>query len=279
MLLKEEQKIFVLLNEYLSGEVSREKFSRVYTKLITKLKPKLEKGLYHPLDVIVPTEDNNERAWKENMRNMYLREIERLDRLLEENEPSYAEKLTEHQQKELCKEAIDVIPKAALGRSSKVWIESNLIEDEEFTFVDENGKSKLGSSEVLYQATLVRKSFIMTAFSGGLTKLEYDYALLVKTLKIHADGDTVWVRCSESDGFTSIDSAPRYIDPDDEVENINWLEYTDPQTNQWGPCYLLFMPGNRKWLLVHSNNFEGFSIVLHGPKEFMGEVLSEVNNA
>ncbi len=279
MLLKEEQKILELLNEYLSEKISRKEFTDTYSGLLPELESKLEEGLYHPLNVIVATDDNSERAWKEDMRNMYLREIENLDRLLEKDEPSYAENLTEEQQKELCNEAIDFIPKAALDRSSKKWIESSLIEDEEFSFFDESGKSKLGNSEVLYQAKLVRKSFIMTAFSGGLAKLEYDYALLIETLKKHTGGDTVWVRCSEPDGFRSIDGTPWYTDPADEIENLNWLEYTDPETTQWGPCYLLFMPENRKWLLVHANDFEGFSVVLHGPKDFLDEVLNEINHA
>ena len=278
MLIKEEQEIFELITEYLSGAVSREQFTESYSQLLPKLESRLDGGLYHPLNVIVATEDNSERAWKENMRNMYLREIENLDSLLAEDEPSYAEKLTEQQQKELCQEALKYMPKAALDRASKEWVEDNLIEEDQFVFVDDKGNSKLGSYEILYQEKLVRRSFIMTAFSGGLPKLKFNYALLIETLKKHSPGDTVWLRCSEPDGFSAVESSPWYTDPAEETENLNWLEYTDPQSTQWGPIYLIFMSADREWLLVHANNFEEFSMTLYGAEEFLSNVLSELKS-
>jgi len=279
VLLKEEQKLFKLLKGYVSGNISREKFTYSYCELLPLLESKLDKGLYHPLHVIVPTEDNSERAWKEDMRDMYLREIKNLDELVEKDEPSYAEKLSEEQQKALCQEAIQSIPKVALERSSIEWVKNNLIKDDEFVFIDEENNSRFDSYDVLYKACLVRKSFIMTAFSGGLPKLDYDYTLLINSLKKKVDGNTVWIRCSESDGLTAVDGTTWYTDPAEEIENLNWLEYTDPQMIQWGVCHLLFIPSNREWMLVHSNDFEGFSITLHGTGAFVSDVLNELNNA
>lgn len=277
MLLTEEQKIFELLKNYVNGGMSRSEFTESYSKLLPELNDKLDEGLYNPLDIIVPTKDNNEQAWKENMREMYLREIENLDNLLEEDEPSYSEKLSDHQQKELCQEAIKYMPMAALDRSSKKWIENNLIEDEEFVFFDGQGKSKLENHKVLYEAKLVDKSFIMTAFCGGLSQLDFKYSELIDVLKESDEGkNTVWVRCSEPDGFASVASSPWHTDTSDEIENLNWLEYIDPETTQWGVCHLVFMPSNKEWLLVHTNDFDNFSIALHGKEAFISNVLKKV---
>lgn len=277
MLITEEQKIFELLKIYVNGDMSRSEFTESYSKLLPGLSDKLDEGLYDPLDVIIPTEDNSEQAWKENMREMYLREIENLDNLLEEDEQSYSEQLSEQQQKELCQRAIKYIPIAALDRSSKKWIENNLIENEEFVFFDGQGKSKFESHKVLYEAKLVQKSFIMTAFCGGLPQLDFKYSELIDVLK---DNDisvsTVWARCSEPDGFALVASAPWYTNTSDEIENLNWLEYTDPQTTQWGVCHLVFMPSNKEWMLVHTNDFNNFSIALHGKEVFISNILERL---
>lgn len=277
MLITEEQKIFELLKNYVSGDISCSEFTESYSKLLSDLEDKLDEGLYHPLDIIISTEDNSEQAWKENMREMYLREIENLDNLLEEDEPSYSEKLTEQQQKELCQKAIKYIPVAALERSSKKWVENNLIEDEEFVFFDSQGKSKFENHKVLYEAKLVQKSFIMTAFCGGLSKLDFKYSELIDVLKESDESEsTIWVRCSEPDGFASVASTPWYTNTSEEIENINWLEYTDPETTQWGACHLIFMPSNKEWVLVHTNDFNNFSIALHGKEAFISNILKKV---
>jgi hypothetical protein len=279
VLLKEERKILHLLNEYVSGSISREKFVAKYGRLLPRLKEKLEDGLYHPLHVIVPTEDNSERAWKESMRNMYLQEIANLDQMLEDDEPSYVEKLTEEDQKSLCKEAIEFIPKAALERSTIEWIQGNLILNEEFVFNEDNGNPRFEVVEQLYTAGLKRMSFIMTAFSGDLPKLKFKYFDLIETLKRKTEANTIWVRCSEPDGLTAVDGTPWYSNPADEIENLTWLEYTDPQETQWGVCHLLFMPSHREWLLLHSNDFNNFSINLYGRVDFIRSVLGEIDCA
>ena len=278
-MLNEEQAVSDLLNSYISGELTRDTFTEKYKKLSENLESLLDEGLYHPLHIIVPTEENSDRAWKENMRSMYLNEISELDKLLEDDEPSYSEMLTEEKQKELCQEAIMAIPRFARERTVASWVKKNLIEDEEFVFMQKEGISKFGSVLPIYDAALRQKSILMTALFGGLGKLEFNYYDLIKELRSISKCECIWVLCSEPDGFSTVNIAPWYADQENEIENFNWLEYSDPESTQGGPCYLLFMPEDTSWMLLHENNFEKITISLHAKEKVMAQISDLVKNA
>ncbi|OUS29202.1 hypothetical protein A9Q99_08795 [Gammaproteobacteria bacterium 45_16_T64] len=279
MLVNEEKEILELLEQYTDGELSRNTFTEKYGEVFAKLKEKLGDVVCYPLNIIIPSSENSEQAWQQNMREMYLREIESLDSMLEEDEPSYTETLSEKEQKELCSEAMRDIPKTALDRDAKQWIEDSLVEDGEFIFFDEAEVSKFGASRTLYQANLVHESILMSALSGDFGRLDFEYAALVRLLKdSNKDVKTVWVRCSDVDGFSSIENTCWYTDENQEVENLNWIEHTSPEETQWGACYLVLLPANKEWMLVHSNDYESFKIQLHGSDSFINGITERLKN-
>ncbi len=247
MMLKEEQEIIGLIEDYFANRLNLDDFLTSFRRLIPKLDSKLDEWLYYPLKDIADSK--------------------------------YFDKLPKFRKLEILKEAVDFIPKAAFDRDAKKWIENNLIEDEELVFMDQQGSSKFGAHEILYQAPLKRMSFIMSALTNGLPSLEYSYEILIDKLRSHTLDDTIWVRSSMCDGYPVIDSTSWYTNESDEIENISWLEHTSPQETQWGECHLLFMPSNYEWLLLHTNDYESFSISLHGNKTFIKSILKQVRNA
>ena len=278
-MLNEEQAVSELLKSYVAGELTRDVFTERYKKLSAVLEPLLDDGLYHPLHVIVPTKENSDKAWKENMRSMYLNEIAELDKLLEENKPSYSELISEEKQKELCHEAILAIPRFAQEREIVSWIKENLIEDEEFVFTQKDGSSKFGGSLSIYTTPLRQKSILMTGLFGELPKLDLEYYSLIKELRSNTESECLWVHCSEPDGFTSVEAASWYLDQEDEIENFNSLEYSDPEHTQGGTYNLVFIPVDVSWMLVHENNFESISITLHGKPELVDEIQKRIKSA
>ncbi len=277
MLISEEKEILELLEQYTNGELSRNTFTEKYGQVFAKLEEKFGDDVCYPLNIIVPTSGNSEQAWMQSMRETYQRELENLDSMLKEDEPSYTEKLSEEEQKELCVEAIGSIPKAALDRAAKQWIEDNLVEDEEFKFDDEAGVSKFGACKTLFQAKLVHESILMSALSGNLGRLDFEYAELVRLLKdSNEDVKTVWVRCSDVDGFSCIENTSWYTDHNQEVENLNWIEHTSAEETQWGACHLVLLPAHKEWMLVHSNDYENFKIQLHGSESFIKGITDQL---
>ncbi|MEX0728744.1 MAG: hypothetical protein WD065_20895, partial [Planctomycetaceae bacterium] len=197
-------------------------------------------------------------------------------------EPSYYEKLSEDEQKEICKEAIEAIPKVALYRSISEWIQHNLIEGKNysrFAFFDADGNSFLESFRILYEVPLICESFILTALAAGLSKPSFSYSGLIDSLKIAAHADTVWARCCECEGACWVEETGWYTDPRNEIENLQWIEYQGPSSTQGSPKHLVLVPEHKEWMLVHTNDFKKFSMVLHGSQDFINAIVKQSTEA
>jgi len=273
--MKSANAILKLIQDYLDNKIDQGYFNKSYPSLLAKYEEDISDSAYHPLDILAPSESNDDKAWKENMREMYLSEIAKLDELLEENEPSYSETMTVEKQKEHCKEALERLPVELLDRSTKDWIEKTLLENESFEFYDKNNNSKLGRHKVFYSTPLESDSFLITALSGHLPKMDIDHSKLLYSLKSLSNSQSAtWVRCSEPDGFYSIEVSQYFTDPYECIENLLWIEHTDSESTQGGVCHLVLVSQDRSWMLVHTNTFDEFKIVLHGSEEFIEKVCS-----
>jgi hypothetical protein len=275
--MKSAKAIMDLIQNYLNNDIDQAQFNNLYPSLLAKYEDDIDDSAYYPLDILAPSESNDDKAWKQNMREMYLSEVAKLDDMLEDNEPSYSETMSVEKQKEHCREALERLPIELLDRSTKSWVENSLIEDEEFVFFDECKRSKLGGHKVLYSVSIENESFLITALNGNIQKLDFDYCELLQTLKKYGGNQcATWVRCSEPDGFSNIEVSQYFTDPYKSIENLQWIEHTNSQSTQGGVCHLILISEDRSWMLVHTNTFSEFKIELHGSKQLI-EKLS--NNA
>jgi len=267
---KTEKKIEKLLNDYVRNALNLDAFSKQYNKLLSKLEEEIG-DIYHPLNVIVPSKNNAEKAWQNNMREMYLQELSNLDALLAQDEPSYSEKLSKQQRIDLCRDALKYIPIASSDREAKEWIEENLISDDDFDFGGVIKKSQMTHYTSLYKTQIVHESFLMSALNGLIAPLNIKYDELISFLCNQlATSRAAWVRCSDCDGFIKIEGASLYSETSNNPDRINWIECTKSQDTQGGDCHLILLDGKREWMLVHSNDFSNFEIRLFGSKKLLG---------
>lgn len=273
--MKSAKAIIELIQKYLNNDLDQGDFNNLYPPLLAKYEEDIDGSAYYPLDILAPSESNDDKAWKQSMREMYLSEIAKLDDMLEDNEPSYSETMTVEKQKEHCREALERLPIELLDRSTKSQVEEELLEDDEFVFFDEHKLSKLGGHHVLYSASLENESFLITALNGDMPKFDFNYSELLQTLKKYGGPQrATWVRCSEPDGFSNIEVSQFFTDPYQDIENLHWIEHTDSQSTQGGVCHLILVAEDRSWMLLHTNTFSEFKIELHGSKKFIEKVSS-----
>jgi hypothetical protein len=271
--MKSAKAILELIQNFLNDEVNQAHFNSTYPPLLAKYEEDIDDSAYYPLDILAPSDCNDDKAWKQNMREMYLSEIAKLDELLEDNEPSYSETMSVEKQKEHCREALERLPIELLDRSTKSWVEDELLEDEKFVFFDNSNRSKLGSHDVLYVTPLENESFLITALNGNMPKLDFNYGELLQSLKKHGGSQrATWVRCSEPDGFSYIEVSQFFTDPYQDIENLHWIEHSASQDTQGGVCHLILIAEDRSWMLLHTNTFDEFKIELHGSKQFMDKL-------
>ena len=275
--MKSAEAIVELIKNYLNNDIDQAHFNNSYPPLLAKYEEDVDDSAYYPLDILVPSESNDDKAWKQNMREMYLSEIAKLEDMLEDNEPSYSETMSVEKQKEHCREALERLPIELLDRSTKSWVENVLLEDEEFVFFDECESPKLGDHKVLYVTSLENESFLITALNGNMPKFDFNYPELLKNLKKHGGSQrATWVRCSEPDGFSNIEVGRFSTDPYQDIENLRWIEHTDSQSTQGGVCHLILVSEDRSWMLLHTNTFSEFKIELHGSKQFLDKLSNDI---
>jgi hypothetical protein len=271
--MKNADAIVDLIHDYLENKVDQKQFNRSYPSLLAEYEEGIDDSASYPLDILAPSESNDDKAWKEDMREMYLSELAKLDVLLDDNEPSYSETISVEKQKELCKEVLERLPIELLDRDTKLWVENTLLEDGGFVFFDDKNCSKLGGHKVLYVTPLENESFLITSLNGNMPKLEFEYRGLLKQLKKHGKSEhATWVRCSEPDGFSSIEVSQFFTDPYEDVENLHWIEHTNSESTQGGVCHLILVAEDRSWMLLHTNKFNEFKIELHGSQRLIADV-------
>jgi len=220
----------VALREFLSGAITRPAFLVAFRDALDHYANVIDSKPYYPLADIV---DSGRRS--------------------------------EEQLKLLCKQAAERLPRELLDRSTREWISVNLVTEDSFSFLNADGVSKFGDVQVLHATPIERQSFLLSAISGSLQPAPFSYENLLKKLRALSGGQlATWALCVEPDGaFASIESLWSLGETFDEPEQLAKLEQIRGDHVQWGNCYLLLLPADRKWLLVNRYNFSEFSIELH----------------
>jgi hypothetical protein len=206
----------------------------------------------------VPTDANSERAWKESIIKMYRQQMKELEDQLNCDDESYAEKLSTSERKSLCKEAIQQLRNQVNDILAKCWIEDNLVDDVVFEFTTLDGRSKFGDSKLLYSTPIFNESLLLTALSQVLVKPSNTFQQMLSSLReVCADEHSFWSRCSENDGAVAdVKIVFSYAgNAFDQLNQLAWIERTDPEETQWGDCHLLLMLFSHDWMFKISNNF------------------------
>lgn len=176
--------------------------------------------------------------------------------------------------KKYCRQAYGRLPREQFDRETRAWIQSELVDGATFRFAAPDGASRFGASEILYASVIDDASFLLSALNGTLKPLPFPYAGLLTALR-ETGGEELaaWVFCSESDSqlpcIGTIWSLGNVYEEDDQLA---LLEQTRGDSVQWGNCYLLLLPKNKSWALVHYYHFDGFEIALHGAPAFVHAV-------
>lgn len=274
---KVAQNLIHTINSYLSGEMNRKEFSIVYNTALIEYENEIGNKAYSPIDTIVPSDKNSEKAWKLNFIKLYEVEIQRIKAEIKKPEKSYAEKLSEVELKSLCPQAISAIKRQMLDVNTKKWIQENIVNDVNFEFFDVNGRSKLGNSLILYKTSIVKESLLFSALDNSIQTSSISLVETLKALKESLGTQSaVWSKCTSPDAsHASIDISSWSDDPLSEIERFLWLERESSQSVQsCGVLDLILLPEDRSWMLRGCNTFEEIFIELHGKDEFINMVFN-----
>lgn len=263
-----------VLKSYVRGKISRDEFEIKFPPMLAEYEDVIEDSAYSPLGELVPSKNQN-TEWLENMIAMYQHEINNLKIQKQNPEKPYVHTLSKENYSELCKEGLDQLQIEISDRKTKMWVEANLIDDEEIEFLDKNGTSKFGNFETLYRCDLLHESFLVTALNGGIPRLPKTIEEILKKIEIESNrAPAVWVRCFDADGFALVENCYGIQNSYEDLDVIQWFELTTSSSTQGGICNLLLLPENKEWMLSLSNNFERFEITIHGSKTFVNSIAS-----
>jgi len=167
-------------------------------------------------------------------------------------------------------QALDRLPKEELDRSTRDWIQGNLVDGEEFNF------DKYIDYVQLYTTKVDGESFLLSSLNGTIKPLSFLFSDLLQVLKVVSKGELAsWVLCTEPDNaFAAIESIWLLGNVYEEANQLSKIEQVRGDSVQWGNCYQLLLPKSKSWMLLNYYHFDGFEISLHGDSCFIDEVLS-----
>ena len=272
------KKIENLITQFILGEISENSFKEKYPIVLGQFQELIEDDVYNPLDLLVPTNNNSERSWKESMIAMYKTELDKLENTLNDDDESYAEILGTNERKSLCKDALKAITSQVQDITAKEWIYDNIVVDDCcFEFMNIKGNSKFGNIQVIYESPIIKESFLLSALSNVLVKPSYSFQQILSSIReVSNQTKCFWAHCSEIDGVhASIEiQSSSYGNAFAQIEQLAWLEHTTGGDVQWGDCHLLLLPNDYKWMLKITNNFKELKIEIHGEEDFLKNVKS-----
>lgn len=262
-----------VLKSYVRGKISRNEFEIKFPPVLAEYESVIKDSAYSPLGELVPSENQN-TEWLENMIAMYQNEIENLEKQKRNPEKPYAHTLSKEKYNQLCKEGLGQLQIEISDRKTKMWVETNLINDEEIEFLDKNGTSKFGNFKTLYRCDLLHESFLVTALNGGIPRLQKTIEEILKKIEIENNGaPAVWVRCYDADGFALVENCYNIQSSYENLDVIQWFELTTSSSTQGEGCNLLLLPENKEWMFSLSNDFKSFEMTIHGKKEFVESIV------
>lgn len=180
-----------------------------------------------------------------------------------------------------CQQALDRLPKEALDRSTRLWIESTLIEEIDdwtyFSFFNSDGQSLFGTHAAIYSTRIDDDSVLLSALNGTISQSPFRYDELLNVLRdIGGNELATWVYGTEPDNvIASIDRIWSLGDAYEESDQLRQLE-SHPSL-EGGGSYLMLLPKSKQWMLMNEYYYEGFSICLHGNRQFIVDVASRIN--
>jgi len=271
---EKSNKVVAVLEGFINGDISTLEFERTFPIVLSEYEEVIGGSAYYPLDMLVPSFDKTVE-WRESIIQGYRTEIERMEKQMLQPVERYAQTLPKVKYRELCIEGLERFPIEILDRTTKHWVESNLIKEEEISFFDGNGESLFGTCESLYKCELKHQSFLLTAVNGGFPSFPKTLEELLKQLgELSNNAPAAWIRCYDSGGHACVEQCHNFEDPFKNMGVIQWIELTDIQHTQGGVCNLLLLPESKEWMLVLSNTFVFFEITIHGNNRFVEHVVN-----
>ncbi|WP_162044286.1 hypothetical protein [Undibacterium sp. YM2] len=174
-------------------------------------------------------------------------------------------------------DALARLPREELDRSTRKWIEDNLVDEDAFSFHDKDGQPKFGQILQLYHTEIEKESFLLSALNGTIQQPTFKYADLLAVLKEQSSNELgAWVLCNEPDNaFANIEYLWTLGEVYEEPEQLAKIERIRGDSVQWGDCFLMLLPKSKNWLLLNTYRFSSFEISLHAKAEFVDAVLSD----
>ena len=141
-----------LLDQFLHGGMAQTKFQLQFKTALEEYESKVGSRGYSPLAVVANPEEHHL--------------------------PHYLK---------YCKEALERLPKEALDRSTRHWVEQTLVEDDGrfsyFRFTDPAGVSLFGSCQLLYSTPIDGMSFLLSEMNGTIVRSNFAYQKLLEALR------------------------------------------------------------------------------------------------
>lgn len=295
--LKTKKNLEAVINQYLLGEIDLMKFEKRYKAQLALYEEAMGDGgmyLYYDTAHVVETISKSKMIYKED-------EIANLKFQLEELESTEFKKLKEYYpieklddslRKKMCRNALFEINQQVKHVAVHNWVKENfVVKNREFNFFENNGKSKLGSSIVLYRTPIFKKSFLLSALNSSIIKPSFSIEKLLGILKkISGVHECFWIQCHDCDGVIAIirvvshwhakdmESTWNVINPYTDLEQLAWFEEDlNDQHQANGDYNLLLLSSDYSWMLKVSYSFEEWWIELHGEKVFLSEFTKELD--
>jgi hypothetical protein len=183
--------------------------------------------------------------------------------------------------REYCQLALERLPKEALDRSTRRWVESTLILNDEgytcFAFVDGDGKSRFGTHAAIYRTRIDDDSFLLSSLNGTIDKPPFRFSQLLTALcEIGGNELATWVYGTEPDNALAI--IDRVWSLGDAYKESHQLQQIERHpAPEGGGSYLMLLPKSKKWMLLNEFDHQWFSIVVHGNRQFIADLASRIH--
>jgi hypothetical protein len=181
---------------------------------------------------------------------------------------------------EWCHQALERLPKEALDRSTRCWLESTLIGNDDgytyFSFFGNDGESRFGTHAAIYSTRIDRDSFLLSSLNGTIKRPRFQYPNLLTALRVIGGNELAsWVYGTEPDNALAvIDRIWSLGDAYSESEQLRHIERQPAP--EGGGSYLMLLPKSKQWMLMNEYDYERFTIYVHGRREFIADVASQL---
>lgn len=235
-----------IITRFLAGDFDYFEFRRQFQPALKSYEKSINDRAYWPLDVIADIP----KHCKSNLR-------------------------------EWCQQALERLPKEALDRSTRNWLESTLISNDEgytyYSFYTNDGESRFGAHAVIFSTKVEHDSFLLSSLNGTIKQPPFRYSNLLTTLReIGGDELATWVYGTEPDNALAV--IDRIWSLGDAYSESDQLRHLERQPSpEGGGSYLMLLPKSKQWMLMNEYDYGRFTIYLHGCREFIADVASQIN--